>query len=328
MEGDVMKGYYDEVEAQLRTLTERGAHRRPRVRLTPMVAVAASLILVVAVGGVFVGLRGRSHEPAAPPACASPDWRMTGIRARQLDRATVAGISISSAKTCHLRLSVAFDLFNRSGALAGAIGARVDRTVTPGASVARRWVWRNLCGRGSAPSGPYWFHFRAGGRTLQVPVSPPPCVDRHETTGFGRFELTSPTALGPRGIGPVVFGRRFDPTLVALSNLLGVFGRRSAGPGCGVDRVEQLLDGITLFFGRGRLVGYEYRGRFLATKAGLRVGNRVARARRLYGRAFKVSAAQGGSWSADGLIGYLSAPKGGRIMSIDSGNVGCPALTP
>jgi hypothetical protein len=240
----------------------------------------------------------------------------------------VAGISISSTTTCHLRLNIAFDLFNRSGALAGAVGARVDRTMTPGAPVARRWVWRNGCEYGSIPSGPYWFHFAAGGRTLQVPVSLPPCVDRHESTGFGRFELTSPTVLSPRGIGPAVFGRRLDPTLVELANLLGVFGRRSAGPGCGVDRVEQLLDGITVFFRRGRLVGYEYRGRFLATRPGLRVGDRVGRARQLYGGAFKVSAAQGGSWSADGLIGYLSAPNGGRIMSIDSGNVGCPALTP
>jgi hypothetical protein len=52
------------------------------------------------------------------------------------------------------------------------------------------------------------------------------------------------------------------------------------------------------------------------------------RARQLYGSAFKVSAGQGGSWSADGLRGYLTSPQNGRIATIDAGNVGCAALSP
>lgn len=317
-----MSGYYDELEAQLRTLTERGAHRRSLQRVTPMVAVAASLAVVVAVVGVFVGLRGRSHQPTVSGTTC---WRMVGIPARQLDGATVAGISISSSKTCHLRLNIAFDLLNRSGALAGAVGARVSATVTPGSTIVRRWAWRNGC---EYKPGTYWFRLTAGSRAVRVPVPRPPCVDRHGSTGFGLFELTSPAVLSAHAIGPVAFGASFAHALERLGNLLGVFGHRSAGPGCGVDHTERLLDGITAFFGGGRLIGYEYRGRFLTTIAGLRVGDTVVRARRLYGHAFRTSAAQGGSWSADGLIGYLSAPHGGRIVSIDAGYVGCPALTP
>lgn len=326
-----MDGYYGQVEAQLRTLTERGAHRRSRPRVTQMAAVAASLVVAVAVAGAFIGLRGRSHKSAAPPsvaapaACASRDWRMVGVSAEQLDRATVAGLSISSSTTCHLRLNIAFDLFNRSGALAGAVGANIDAVIAPGKVIERRWAWRNGCEYGV---GQYWFRLSGGGRSVRVPVSVPPCVDRRESTGFGLFELASPNVLSARGIGSVAVGRHFDRTVVAVANLLGVWGHRTAARGCGVEWTERLLDGLDLFTGRGRFVGYEYRGRFLTTTAGLRVGDTVARARRLYGRVFKTSAAQGGSWSADGLIGYLSSPNGGRIASIDAGNVGCAALTP
>ena len=326
-----MNGYYDEVEAQLRTLTERGAHRRPRVRLTPMVAAAASLVVVVAVAGVFVGLHGRSHQSVVPakhsavPSCARSDWRMIGVPAHQLDRATVAGISVSSSMTCRLRLSVAFDLLNRSGALAGAVGADIDGVIGPGRTIERRWAWRNGCEYGP---GQYWFRLSGGGRAVRVSVSVPPCVDRRESTGFGRFDLPSPNALGARGIDSLAVGRHFDRTVAGVGNLLGVWGHRTVGRGCGVEWTEHLLDGLSLFTGRGRFVGYDYRGRFLATTAGLHVGDTVTRGSQIYGAAFKVSAAQGGSWSASGLRGYLTAPQNGRIATIDAGNVGCPAVSP
>jgi hypothetical protein len=323
-----MDGYYDRVETQLRALTERGAHRRPRVRATPMVAIAVGAAVAVVVVGVFLGVRGRGHSSPASsaPACAPADWRMTGIPAQQLDGATVAGVAVSSTTSCHLRLAISFDLVNRSGALAGAVGANVDTTVVPGSPVDRRWAWRNLCS--SIGFRPAWFRLMGGQRTVRVPVSPPPCVDRHDTTGFGLFELSSPDVLSGRGIATARLGTRLVPTLVAVSDLLGVFGDRIPGRGCGVDRGEHMLDHNDLFFGHGRFVGYEYSGRFLATTAGLRVGDTIARARQLYGAAFNTSAAQGGSWSAAGLRGYLTAPQNGRIATIDAGNVGCPALSP
>jgi hypothetical protein len=251
---------------------------------------------------------------------------MTGIPAQRLDGATVAGVAVSSTTSCHLRLTISFDLVNRSGALASAVGASVDSTVVPGSPVERRWAWRNLCS--SIGFRPAWFRLMGGQRTVLVPVSPPPCVDRHDTTGFGRFELSSPDLLDGRGIAGARLGTRLNPTLVAVSNLLGVFGDRIPGRGCGVDRGEHMLDHIDLFFGHGRFVGYEYSGYFLTTAAGLRVGDTISRARQLYGAAFKTSPAQGGSWSAAGLRGYLTAPQNGRIVTVDAGNVGCPALSP
>lgn len=322
-----MDGYYGRVETQLRALTERGAHRRTRVRITPMVTIATAVTVVVVVVGVFLGVRGRSHSsPAsAVPVCTRADWSMTGIPSERLDRATVGGVSIRSRTKCRLRVIISFDLVNRSGAVAGAVGATVNSALAPGAPVERRWAWRNACGEGG---GAFWFRLSGGGRAVRVPVSAPPCIDRRQVTGFGLFELSSPAVLSARGIGPAKFGSGFGPTLEAVGNLLGVFGHRTSGRGCGVDQSEQLLDRNKLFFGHGRFVGYEYSGRFLTTTAGLRVGDTVAHGRALYGAAFRVSAAQGGSWSADGLRGYLTAPRNGRIETIDAGNVGCAALSP
>lgn len=326
-----MDGYYDQLERQLRALTERGAHRRKRVRATPMVAITAATVVVIVVAGVFLGVRGRSHSSPAPPtptspapACSRADWRMTGIPAQQLDGATVAGVSVSATTSCRLRVAIGFALFNRSGVVASAVSTSVNSTIAPGVSVTRRWAWRNDCGE----VGPFWFVLSGGGRTVRVSVSPPPCVSRRTVTGFGLFELGSPDVLNGRGIATARLGTRLGPTLVAISNLLGVFGDRIPGRGCGVDRGERMLDHIDLFFGHGRFLGYEYTGRFLTTTAGLRVGDTVARARHLYGAAFSTSTAQGGSWSAAGLRGYLTAPRNGRIATIDAGNVGCPALSP
>jgi len=67
-----MADYYDQLEAQLADLTERGAHRRrlalrlPTVRIgTEMVAVAAAVLVVVAVSVAFLGLRS-SRRPVHP----------------------------------------------------------------------------------------------------------------------------------------------------------------------------------------------------------------------------------------------------------------------
>jgi hypothetical protein len=250
---------------------------------------------------------------------------MGGLSAKQLDDATVAGVSISSSKRCHLRLTIAFDLLNRSGAIAGAVGVTIDRPVAPGVRIERRWAWRNGC---EYIPGPYWFRLSSGGRSVRVPVPRAPCVDRQQSTGFGLFELSSSNVLSADGIGSVAVGRPFDSTVVAVSNLLGVWGHRTAGRGCGVEWTEHLLDGLDLFTGSGRFVGYEYSGRFLASIAGLHVSDTMAQARRLYGDAFKTSAAQGGSWSAAGLRGHLTAPADRRIATIEAGDVGCPALSP
>jgi hypothetical protein len=322
-----MDDYYDRLERQLRGLTERGAHRRTRIRATPMMAIVAAAAITVVVAGVFLGVRGRGHSSPASQAslCTRADWRMTGIPAQRLDGATVAGVSISTTTSCRLRATISFGLLNRSGEGASAVGASLNSTILPEAPVKRRWAWRNACG---VVGGPFWFSLTGRGRTIRVPVSPPSCINRRQPTGFGLFELRSPEILTARGIATARLGTRFVPTLVAIGNLLGIYGERTDGRDCGVDAGEHMPDHNDLFFGHSRFVGYEYSGRFLTTTAGLRVGDTVARARQLYGAEFKTSAAQGGSWSAAGLRGYLTEPRNGRVATIDAGNVGCPAVSP
>jgi hypothetical protein len=325
-------GYYDRVEAQLRALTEHGAHRRTRLRVAPIVAVGAAAAVVLVVAGVFIGARGRSHpSPASrPPVCTLRDWRMSGMVPRYLDDATVTGVAIRTTTSCRLRVNIASDLLNRSGAVASSIGARVDSVIFPGSQVERRWAWRNACGGGASFStgGPFWFRLSSGARAVTIPVRPPPCVSRRDPTGFVPFELSSPDVLSGNGIGDARLGMLVDQAPAAVSNLLGVFGDPIAAHGCGVDSSERMLDHIVLFFGQRWFVGFEYSGRFLKTTAGLGVGETVARARQLYGPAFRVSTAHGGSWSANGLRGYLTGPRNGRIETIDAGNVGCATASP
>ncbi|HET6868669.1 MAG TPA: hypothetical protein VFH80_22340, partial [Solirubrobacteraceae bacterium] len=102
---------------------------------------------------------------------------------------------------------------------------------------------------------------------------------------------------------------------------------------------------LIVYFGHNRLVGYEYgtrrlhaHGTVLATVRGLTIGDTLERGRRLYGNAFTISTAQGGSWSVDTksgpIDGYASGvPHPGnlntvKVKTIDAGNVGCAALSP
>jgi hypothetical protein len=131
------------------------------------------------------------------------------------------------------------------------------------------------------------------------------------------------------------------------------------GGSCHVDHQITWLDqwaapgepALTVYFGRSVFVGYQFGdlnmlstprnppgGWGLATNRGLRVGDTLARARHLYGRAFAVSAAQGGSWAVrvrgGSMRGHASGvPREGplsRILvaTIDAGDVGCPAVSP
>jgi hypothetical protein len=106
---------------------------------------------------------------------------------------------------------------------------------------------------------------------------------------------------------------------------------------------------LTVLFHRGRFVGYQYGGNALPaeagllvrarTVAGLAIGDPLSTGQRLYGRAFRISTAQGGIWQArtphGKLTGYAYGnPKvsdvspSSRVASIDAGDVGCPAMSP
>jgi hypothetical protein len=167
--------------------------------------------------------------------------------------------------------------------------------------------------------------------------------------------------LSGLGIAGVKFGRPRAAVVAALDRLLG---ERPSHPAsyrgdCGVDSSITWWDqssasgrpSLTAYFAHDRLVGYQYgdpgsqgvrrppaRSPVLATTHGLTIGDTLERGRRLYGRAFTISTAQGGTWkvatTSGPIDGYVSGvPRLGnlgalRVVTIDAGNVGCPALSP
>ncbi len=154
------------------------------------------------------------------------------------------------------------------------------------------------------------------------------------------------------GIGGATFGQ---PEAVAIAELDKVLGpprtsRPTADAGnCTVDAFLTWPT-MTAYFFRGRFVGYNSASLLgmgpgapgkipsTTTAAGLRVGDDIAQARRIYGSAFVVLLSQGGSWrvrtSTGTLDGYLTAVPGSRsrqvpkVADVSAGAVGCPALSP
>jgi hypothetical protein len=176
----------------------------------------------------------------------------------------------------------------------------------------------------------------------------PPCLP----TTWRRCVLD---VLRAGGIAGLRFGASPSSVQAAIDSLLrqpgATYGR---GGSCGLDhRItwwdDWTADGepaLTVYFRRAAFAGYQVGelgrprnppgGWALATARGLRVGDTLKRGRRLYGREFAISTAQGGSWSVrvrGGLIrGYASGVPGHgeqvEVATIDGGDVGCPALSP
>ena len=155
------------------------------------------------------------------------------------------------------------------------------------------------------------------------------------------------------GIGRATFGQ---PAAVAIAELAKVLGPpatpRPAGDAgnCTVD-AYLTWPTMTAYFFHGRFVGYNsaslLAGRGSAaptvipaapTAAGLRIGDDIAQARRIYGSAFVILFSQGGSWrvttSTGTLDGYLTAvpdhptPPVPRVADVSAGSAGCPAASP
>lgn len=139
-------------------------------------------------------------------------------------------------------------------------------------------------------------------------------------------------------IGRVDFGQPRRMVVRRLDVLMGrgPNARYHVVHGCGVDRVVG-WPSLAAFFSRGVFVGYSYRaangaGRIptLATPKGLRVGDTLGKARRLYGFSFHASHRHGGSWwvrTPQGLLGGVASglPGGPRrsVATIAAGHMGC-----
>ena len=153
--------------------------------------------------------------------------------------------------------------------------------------------------------------------------------------------------LGGDAVGPVRFG---EPQSAAAASLQKLIGKSDGG----VQRVNQgdciisaamYWPNFAVYFYHGKFDGYQAnpnggsKGVFIgATTRGLRVGDTLARAEKLYGSALSTSGAQNGVFAAvtkTGTIrGFLSIEPNlvpatkVRVLTISAGSVGCPALSP
>ncbi len=155
--------------------------------------------------------------------------------------------------------------------------------------------------------------------------------------------------LGGDAVGAIRFGETQSAAAASLVKLLG----KSDG---GVQKVNQgdciisaalYWTNFAAFFYHGKFDGYQT-GNYLSNKPepafngvtpqGLRVGDTLAQARKLYGSAFSTNGAQDGVYAAvtkmGTIRGYLSTEPNQapatrvKLLTISAGSVGCPAMSP
>jgi hypothetical protein len=195
--------------------------------------------------------------------------------------------------------------------------------------------------------------YAADGRVIKMTNSSP--------THIPYASAARPTvldALRANGIGNVRFGASPTHVRTTIDSLLHQDGGAyDAGGTCGLDHQITWIDqgtasgqpSLTVYFRHSAFVGYQVGepaaprypsgGWALATTRGLKVGDKLARGRRLYGTAFSLSSAQGGTWKlrasggpidgyAWGTARYGDVSWQSVVATIDAGDVGCPAIAP
>jgi hypothetical protein len=150
--------------------------------------------------------------------------------------------------------------------------------------------------------------------------------------------------LAGNGTSIAHLGVRETTAVASLEHVLGEPSMALAPtPGienCGVDAMA-IWHALIAYFNDDRLVGLSLgpgtkpAGR---TSGGLVLGDTLARARAIYGTSLRTSTEQGGAWfvkTGEGrLDGFLKPSSGrtpgpsSRILTIDVGDVGCPAMSP
>jgi hypothetical protein len=147
--------------------------------------------------------------------------------------------------------------------------------------------------------------------------------------------------LEGNGVHGASFGQTRGAVTWRLDRLLGppTTPDRPSGA-CQVDQRHRMGRAARPFH-RDRFIGYTYsllngpgRTPILATTAGLGYGDTFARGRQLNGSAFTWGEYQGGTWHVlttqgpiAGFVSGIVSPRG-HIMTIEAGDVGCPAMTP
>lgn len=162
----------------------------------------------------------------------------------------------------------------------------------------------------------------------------------------GAASLKDTVTLSGDAVGSVHFGEAQNVAAAALVRLIGKSegGVRKASEGeCTISAGLYWSD-FAAYFYHGKFDGYQAAtnksGRAFngSTPQGLRVGDTLAHAKSLYGSALTTSGEQGGVYAAitaTGTIrGYLSTEPSQasatkvKVLTIDAGSVGCPAMSP
>ncbi len=193
-------------------------------------------------------------------------------------------------------------------------------------------------------AGQRWLIY--GQRTRGKALTANLCTGSHQTGSLQVRDM-----LAGDGIGRVRFGASPAAVIAGLKRLLGQPSPYKPGGACNYDHTIQWPD-LSANFERSRFVGYSYgmygtlgpphaprHGLSLATTRGLRVGDTMIRGQRLYGRAFWVNEANGGTWGVHTTHGLIDGftwgtPKHGAVgphsvvATIEAGAVGCAALSP
>ncbi len=150
--------------------------------------------------------------------------------------------------------------------------------------------------------------------------------------------------LNANGLSAVHLGVSESAAYKDLSRLLGrptvPTTRTPALELCGVSAMTS-WHSFSAYFNHQRLVGLSLgpgKQPNGMTSRGLHLGDTLARARLLYGTALRTSGNNGGAWFATSRTGRLDgflSPSGARaqgshsrILTIDVGVVGCPAMSP
>jgi hypothetical protein len=156
---------------------------------------------------------------------------------------------------------------------------------------------------------------------------------------------SSPVRLSGDAVGGVRLGTSQGR---AIDELATMFGRLKttklkAIGWCGLTAQSTGHD-VLFNFEQRKFVGYELGNASgktagqpnVVTVAGLRLGDTIAQAEKVYGRQFMTSAAQGGSWkvetSTGEMVGLLVNPpmtgSSDQIEMIGAGDFGCAAMGP
>ena len=146
------------------------------------------------------------------------------------------------------------------------------------------------------------------------------------------------------GLRLVPLGTSESRAVVVLDQLIGNSTTKVVATpsmkNCGVD-AWGTWHALSAYFDHGRLVGIQVgpgHQPSVQTAAGLRLGDTLRRARQLYAARLTTTDANGGGWIVatstgriDGFVGR-DGPRGpvssSTILTIDVGNVGCPAMSP